>query len=161
MMMKSPRNADCWSSNARALRPELVAAIEPEGLKDLLEKGVDLLVGVAPDLPRERMLKELEDREQMFPKIVAPGVAVPHGYSDAVSGRLCAVIRIPEGTDYHESAPDPVRLAFLVISPRNDSEGHLETLADIARRLMVPGAVDAIMDAPDAGAVLRLLRRTR
>ncbi len=146
---------------SRALRPELVATIKPEGLKDLLEQGVDLLVGVAPDLPRDQMLKELEDREQMFPTIVAPGVAVPHAYSDAVKGRLCAVIRVPDGTAYHDNAPDPVRLAFMVISPRNDSEGHLETLADIARRLMVPGAVDGIMDAPDAGAVLRLLRRTR
>ena len=146
---------------SRALRPELVATFSADNLMALLTDGVTLLGKVVDALPREQMLSELYDREQMFPTIVAPGVAVPHGYSDIVPARLCAVIRIPEGVAYHESAPDPVRLAFLVLSPRDDSEGHLETLADIARRLMVPGAVDAIMDAADPAAVLRLLRRTR
>ncbi|MBT8485005.1 MAG: PTS transporter subunit EIIA [Phycisphaerales bacterium] len=143
----------------RAIRPELVVRIEESlELRRLLERLVDRAVSVYPALPREETVAELIEREAGFPTALGHGVAVPHAYSPALDTRLCVVAQIPAGMDFSAHDGKPVRLLFMLLSPQGDPEGHLATLAEIARRMMVTELRERIMQASSPLEVIELLR---
>ncbi|OGG56483.1 MAG: hypothetical protein A3F84_15755 [Candidatus Handelsmanbacteria bacterium RIFCSPLOWO2_12_FULL_64_10] len=117
----------------RSVRPELVGRLDARNAEELFSGLIGLVVRVAPEVPREETSRELLDRERLFPSALGHGVAVPHAYSRALSSRLCAIAQIPDGVDFEAPDGEPVRLVFLLLSPSGDPEGHLATLAEIAR----------------------------
>lgn len=117
-----------------SLRPELVIDVEPGDLRSLFTQIVDAMVRVVPGLSREETIRELLDRESAFPTVLGHGVALPHAYTSSIDGRLCAIARVSGGgMRFGESDGEPVRLVFALISPVGDPEGHLASLAEIAR----------------------------
>lgn len=78
------------------------------------------------------IIKELNSRGRILPAFLARGIAIPNVYSSNLNFRACYVavldsaIQIP-GTD------ESVECVFLLLSPQGDTEGHLATLAEIAR----------------------------
>jgi len=154
-VLRLRRTADylAWS-----LRPELVITSDATDVETLLTEAVDRIVSLVPRLPRDETIRELLERERSFPTVVGGGVAVPHAYSAALDARLCALVRIPGGVCFGGPAePTPVRLAFVLLSPQGDPEGHLATLAEIARLVMDAEVREALVEAPTPIAVLRII----
>jgi NhaP-type Na+/H+ or K+/H+ antiporter/mannitol/fructose-specific phosphotransferase system IIA component (Ntr-type) len=141
-----------------SLRPELILDLEPTDLDGLFQAVVDAMVKVAPSLSREQTVRELLDRESTFPTVLGHGVALPHAYATGLDGRLCAIVRMPapgmhfgtaasglpvgdgpgpdaDATDAAADRPhiNGIRLIFCLLSPKGDPEGHLASLAEIAR----------------------------
>lgn len=131
----------------RSLRLELITPLKATNLEDLLAKMIDLVLTVAPKVPREETARELIERETTFPTALGHGVAVPHTYSSALDSRLCAVAQLPEGIDINAPDGEPIRLAFLLLSPTGDPEGHLATLAEIARLVIDPQVRNKLIHA--------------
>ncbi len=118
----------------RSIRPELMVRFEEvKDRNQLFSQLVDRALLVQPRINRTQLLNELVEREQSFPTALGHGIAVPHGYSPHVTSRLCAVAQIPNGIDFGAPDNEPVKLAFMIISPIGDPEGHLATMADIAK----------------------------
>lgn len=145
----------------RALRPELAVRLHVHDVPSLLSDLVDRFVGQAPAIPRDELLAELTERERVFPTALGYGVAVPHAYCSALDTRLCAVAQIPGGIPF--GAPDglPVRLVFMVLSPAGDPEGHLATLAEIARLVADEGTRMKLLNALDPPELLRVIHAGR
>ncbi len=116
-----------------SLREDLVVVTQATNLKELLEDLVAAAVRVFPSLPREQTVAELLERETAFPTALGSGIAVPHTYARALNDRACVIGLAPRGIDFGAADKTPVTLVFLVISPAGDPEGHLATLAEIAR----------------------------
>lgn len=144
----------------RAVLPELIVRLVAADRETVLTELVGRVAELVPEISRADLVSELVDREETFPSALGGGVAVPHAYSRAVTARICAVGLLEEGVDMR--APDdlPVRLVFLLLSPWGDPEGHLSTLAEIARLVVDPdvrarliaaatplGVIEAIQDA--------------
>lgn len=142
----------------RALRLELVVQIAATDLSDLLTKMVDLTLTVSPKLPREETIRELAERETTFPTALGHGVAVPHTYSQSLESRLCAVAQLSEGIDINAPDGEPIRLAFLLLSPTGDPEGHLATLAEIARLVIDPQVRNKLIHASSPMEFLSIVR---
>jgi mannitol/fructose-specific phosphotransferase system IIA component (Ntr-type) len=53
----------------------------------------------------------------------------------------------------------PIRLAFVLISPAGDNQGHLDLLAEIARLLSLDRMVQSLHEASSDAAVLHVLDR--
>ena len=138
----------------RSLNRRLVTRVEAKTSRELFEKLVDLVVAHYPKVPRREMVEELIERESQFPNVLGHGVAVPHAYSAILSSRICAVAQIPEGIDFNAPDGELVRLAFLVLSPSGDPEGHLQTMAEIARLVSDPEIRRRLMEDPDPASVL-------
>lgn len=133
-----------------SLRPELVLDLEPTSLHQLFSAVVDAMVKVAPSLSREETVRELLERESTFPTVLGHGVALPHAYADGLDGRLCAIVRVtapgmsfgaaesglPGGDEAENANIRGIRLIFCLLSPKGDPEGHLASLAEIARLVM-------------------------
>jgi NhaP-type Na+/H+ or K+/H+ antiporter/mannitol/fructose-specific phosphotransferase system IIA component (Ntr-type) len=142
----------------RSLRPELVVTIESTDLRQLLESLVDLIVTVSPKLPRDDTIEELMEREATFPTALGGGVAVPHAFSNALDERICAIARLTDGLEFGAMDGEPVRLVFLLLSPQGDPEGHLATLAEIARLVIDTRVRDRIMTAESPLELIRIVR---
>ena len=141
----------------RAMRPELLVDADADNLESLFSQLIERVVTVEPRLPREEIVKDLLDREQVFPSSVGHRVAIPHAYSAALTIRICLLARLGRGISFREN-DEPVRLVFLLISPSGDPEGHLATLAEIARVVRLRETVDRLLDVQPIDQVLDVIR---
>ncbi|MCB2156947.1 cation:proton antiporter [bacterium] len=143
----------------RSLRPELVTRVEAKDIDHLFEQMIEIVIRLFPKVPKDETLSELQEREKSFPTALGHGIAVPHAYSHALESRVCAVAQIPGGVDFNAPDGEPVRLAFLLLSPTGDPEGHLATMAEIARLVVDKQTRQRLMDAEDPADVLIIVNR--
>jgi mannitol/fructose-specific phosphotransferase system IIA component (Ntr-type) len=54
-----------------------------------------------------------------------------------------------------------VQLIFLLLSPKGDPEGHLATLAEIARLVVDPEVRHRLIDAPSPIGMMRIMNEAR
>jgi len=142
----------------RCVLPELLFRIEgTPSIDDLLQTLLDKIVASFPTIPKEATYRELIDREKSFPTAIGNGVAVPHGYCEALQKPVVSIAQIPEGMDF--SAPDrqPVRLVFLLLSPPGDPRQHLSLLAEIAQLCSNAEVRERLKEASIPDGLLTLL----
>jgi PTS system nitrogen regulatory IIA component len=145
----------------RAIRPELVLEIDVADQRGLFEKLMHRIVQLEPKVPRDATVAELLERERAFPTALGHGIAVPHAYVKALNWRLCAVARIPGGLEFGAPDGQKIRLAFLLLSPQGDPEGHLATMAEIARMVSDQSMRDRLLNAPTREDMMMCLRSFR
>ncbi|MDK2973246.1 MAG: hypothetical protein PWP23_3001 [Candidatus Sumerlaeota bacterium] len=142
----------------RSLRPELVTRLEVTNIDELFRHLVNLVVQLYPKVSREDTVAELLERERSFPTALGHGIAVPHAYCHALESRVCVVVQLPNGVDFHAPDDEVVKLAFLLLSPSGDPEGHLATMAEIARLVSDPGTRERLMAAGGALEILPIIQ---
>jgi NhaP-type Na+/H+ or K+/H+ antiporter/mannitol/fructose-specific phosphotransferase system IIA component (Ntr-type) len=142
-----------------SMRPRLIMRLDVDDWQAVLTTLVAGVVELVPNLSGEEILSMLIDRENIFPSALGHGVAVPHIYSDDINFRICAFAQVPNGVDWMAHDGDPVRLVFLLISPSGNAEGHLETLAEIARLASNGKNRDDLLSADVPDGVLRMVRK--
>ena len=141
----------------RSVRQDLIVDIESEGTEGLFRELVEEVVKVFPRVDKEETIKELIERESSFPTALGHGIAVPHAYVPALESRICLIARIVNGVDFHAPDNEDVDLAFLLLSPPGDPEGHLATMAEIARFVSDSQVRRKLRDAPSAAEVLSVV----
>ena len=144
----------------RCLRPELVVDLEVGDVESLFQAMLDRVVAVHPEVARDEVLRELLSLEATFPSALGAGVAAPHAHTRSIDRRVCVIARIPGGVDFGAHDGVAVRLVFLLVGPLDDPEGHLATLAEIARLVANEAAREALVAAPSPQHVLEIVRRT-
>jgi len=145
----------------RSLRRELIFEIDAADQATLFEAFLDRVIQIVPTLPREQTLHNLLGGDGGgFPIALGQGVALPHAYCPDLDARLCAIVRIPGGVDMAAHDGEPVRLVFLLLSPPGDPEGHLETLAEIARRVHDEDTRRRLFEAASPEAMMEIIRAT-
>ena len=107
-----------------------------------------------------RLLADVLAREATLSTGVGDGLALPHARSSAVTETVAAVAVLATPVDYDALDGAPVRMALLIASPDTDPAAHVRLLGRISRLLVVPGARDTLLAAPDAGAFCAALART-
>jgi mannitol/fructose-specific phosphotransferase system IIA component (Ntr-type) len=78
------------------------------------------------------ILEDLREQGRVFPAFLGHGIAIPNIYCKGLDYRICFFAHLEEGLAIagQEEAIDTL---FFIISPEGDTEGHLATLAEIAR----------------------------
>jgi NhaP-type Na+/H+ or K+/H+ antiporter/mannitol/fructose-specific phosphotransferase system IIA component (Ntr-type) len=117
----------------RTLRRDLLLRIDETDVDALLDRLLDAVEEALPDAPLERLRARLHDREMVLSSLLGHGVAVPHVHGSGLESRICVIAVVPDGVDLGAPDGEPIRLVFLLVSPEEDPEGHLATLAEIAR----------------------------
>lgn len=95
-------------------------------------------------------------REKNGSTALANGIAIPHGYLDAVPGPVAALGIHPRGVDCMSIDGQPTRI-FILLLNHPDSRDHIRFLAAINRRLIIPEVRAALLVAQTREDVLRLL----
>ena len=141
----------------RALATGRVIDLEPDSLADLYDQLVAQVATINPDLDAEELRETLEKRERAFPSAIGHGVSIPNTYLSDLNDRLCLLARLKTGLEIEGG--DPIHLVFLVLSPRGDAEGHLETIAEVARFNHLEVNRQSVMEAETGEGAREYIRK--
>jgi Kef-type K+ transport system membrane component KefB/mannitol/fructose-specific phosphotransferase system IIA component (Ntr-type) len=92
----------------------------------------------------EEIAAQLIASENEFSSEVRPGVAVPHALVDGLDQPILFLGTSPTGIEFPK-AREPVRLIFLLLSPLNRPQEHLNVLAEIAQLVSKEENVDQLV----------------
>jgi mannitol/fructose-specific phosphotransferase system IIA component (Ntr-type) len=138
--LESPRNI-------RRVRDELLAE-----LAELLDLGGNV------SNPR-RLARDLVDREQKTRTGLGQGLAIPHARTLQMRSFSIAFGRSPEGLPFEAPDGEPVHLFFAMAAPPHDDRTYLKVYRSLAKSLLEPDTIDALLELDEPGEVLRLLRQ--
>ncbi|WP_199430107.1 PTS sugar transporter subunit IIA [Qaidamihabitans albus] len=103
-------------------------------------------------------LADLRRREEQMPTGLEGGIGIPHARSAHVTEPTLAFGRSESGVDFG-AADGPAHLIFLIAAPEGGGDEHMTVLASLARRLVHESFRQSLHTAPDADAVVELVRR--
>jgi PTS system nitrogen regulatory IIA component len=120
---------------------------------------VDVLVkdGVVPSASRDEVIGKVLARERIGSTGFGKGVAVPHVKHKAVARLAAAVGLSTRGIDFNSLDRQPVYTVFLLLSPEDRPEDHLQAMEVIFRNLGKETFRRFLRQARSAADVLALL----
>lgn len=143
------------------LRPDFVIAdLRAEDKSAALREICEFLAGRDPSLPpKDRLFQVLEDREALRSTGIGDSVAIPHGRFAGLPQLVAAFARSPKGIEFvgTDDQPGVFHHFIVVFAPENSAGLHLKALARITRLFKNPELRRAIMGAPDAAGIYRLI----
>lgn len=118
---------------SEAILPQLVAQERDAAINEL----VDALVAAkacSADL-RDELVKLILDREKHGSTGFGKGVAVPHVKHEAITTMAAAIAVSPKGVDFNALDKEPVYSIFLLMSPKDRPDEHLQAMENIFSNL--------------------------
>ena len=137
--------------------PKLAATNRWEAIDELVDKLVECSAIREPD--REAILDVVKKRETSMSTGIGFGIGIPHASTDLIDEVIGALGRSKEGINFDALDNQPVNLVVLFLVPQGQFQKHLHTLANIAKRLHNRDFRKSLEDAPDAAAMLEIIRQ--
>jgi fructose-specific phosphotransferase system IIA component len=106
---------------------------------------------------REAIAAVVKKRENSMSTGIGFGIGIPHASTDLISEVTGAFGRSRKGVNFDALDNQPVKLVMLFLVPQGQFQKHLHTLANIAKLLHNKDFRQALEDAPDAEAMLRII----
>ena len=134
--------------------------LESRTKADLLRELVALALG--DDLPEAaaQVLSAVNSRETEVSTAMGGGLALPHGRTEHVDRVRVAAGLVRGVGDYAAADGEPVRVAFLLLSPPGESGSHVRLLARIGRLMHVKSSREALLAASGVEAFLGVVRES-
>ena len=154
------------SKTNRATGVKVAALLRPETINLNLQARdkVGVLREVASLLSQsqrvanfEVFLDEILERERISSTALAYDVAIPHARTDQCNEILLAVGRSVAGVDFGVPNSQPVRLVFLIGTPKRMVTEYLRVVGNLARLLRQDALRAQLLTAPDAASFIQLL----
>ncbi|MBI2568452.1 MAG: PTS sugar transporter subunit IIA [Candidatus Schekmanbacteria bacterium] len=142
---------ECVSANS------VVTELQGKDRHDVLRELVELLAanGHVPDY--ETALEHVLERESLESTCIGQGLAIPHARVAGLSNMAVAFGRSRPGIDFNALDGFPAHLVFLLLYPPKDAAKHLSFLSELSTLAVRHNLVARLMEAPDAGTILRVL----
>jgi fructose-specific phosphotransferase system IIA component len=105
----------------------------------------------------EAFFNEILQRESVSNTALGHDVAIPHARTDQCSDILVAVGRSPEGIDFEAKDGQPVRLIFLIGTPKQMVTDYLRVVGNLARLLRQDTLRQRLLEAPDTAAFIKII----
>jgi PTS system nitrogen regulatory IIA component len=143
---------------AEFLSPEsVVSPLKVQTKSDALKELGGWLSKRVPELPSERIVEVLAEREKLGSTGIGEGVAIPHGKVAGLKGLVACFAVCSEGVDFQAIDGKPSRLFFALLAPENSAGAHLKALARISRLFKNARFRDDILRAPSTQAIYALI----
>ncbi len=128
--------------------PDLIFSRIPAGDPDEVLRALAERVaaaGVVRDA--DELYRELRRREDLGSTGIGGGVAIPHCKLKGLSDVTVAIATTEAPVDFAALDEAPVRLFFMVASPSQGPNLHLQALAQISRWIQEEGNVESVLAA--------------
>lgn len=135
--------------------PELKASNRWEAIEELI--GVLVEGGKVKPESREAIIAVVKKRELSMSTGIGFGIGIPHASTDLIGEVTAAFGRSRTGVNFDALDNQAVHLVNLFLVPQGQFQKHLHTLASIAKVLRNDEFHKAIMAAPDAPAMKRII----
>jgi NhaP-type Na+/H+ or K+/H+ antiporter/mannitol/fructose-specific phosphotransferase system IIA component (Ntr-type) len=128
---------------------------------EMLRLAVEQVGERHADLPVAELTltQGLSDPAMADSTMLVEGVCAPHTYCSVLRVSVCVLVQVTGEAGVLSPEGRPIRLAFVLISPAGDNQGHLDLLAEIARLLSLDGLIDSLHEASSDATVLHVLDR--
>ncbi len=115
----------------------VVPALKAESRDDAIGELIDALIsaGAATEGSRQDLITRLLEREEKGSTGFGRGVAVPHVKHASVSKLAAAIGLTEKGIDFASLDKQPVYSIFLLLSPEDTPEEHLQAMEVIFKSL--------------------------
>ena len=115
----------------------IVARLKSSQRDEVIAELVDALItsGAAPARLRDELIKSVLERERRGSTGFGRGVAVPHVKHKSVKGMAAAIGLSDRGVDFNALDKQPVFSVFLLLSPEDRPEEHLQAMEVIFKNL--------------------------
>jgi PTS system nitrogen regulatory IIA component len=144
------------------LSPESIRCdVHSSSKKRLLEIISEELARNNEDLSAREIFESLCARERLGSTGLGKGVAIPHGRIKGNRPIRASFIRLKKPLAYDAIDGEPVDLLFAMTVPENCGDDHLKLLAHIAELFSDPELLQALREADNPGALLKLLSSKR
>lgn len=107
----------------------------------------------------DAFFQEIIERERASNTALGHDVAIPHARTDHCTDIVMAVGRSTEGIDFEAKDGAPVRLMFMMGTPKNKVAEYLRIVGSLARLLRQDAVREALLAAPDAASFIRVLEQ--
>ncbi len=139
------------------LKPEWVVFSSASTFKGVLLELLQTLKRDYSGLNVQAILDRLIRMEREYSSVIGRNVALPHTYIDGIDDSLVMVgkTREPLGID-GEAEGENVHIIFLVLSPKNQPDIHIQTLSEISKFIMNEENHKNIMNASSRKDLVRV-----
>jgi len=105
----------------------------------------------------EAFFNEILARERVSNTALGHDVAIPHARTDQCSDILIAIGRSQQGIDFEAKDGNPVRLIFLIGTPKQMVTDYLRVVGTLARLLRQDDLRQRLLEAPDAASFIKII----
>jgi PTS system nitrogen regulatory IIA component len=130
--------------------------LQASSKKRLFEQA-GLLFENLDGIARNVVFDSLFAREKLGSTGLGQGVAIPHGRIKGLKEALGAFVRLAQPVPFDAPDGNPVSLVFVLLVPEKATEKHLQILSELAQMFSDKVLREAMMRAPDAGALHELI----
>ena len=135
---------------------DLQAANRWEAIDELINNLVT--TGKIQAQHRDAIAAVVKKRETSMSTGIGFGIGIPHASTDLINEVVGALGRSRKGVNFDALDNQPVNLVMLFLVPQGQFQKHLHTLANIAKLLHKAEFRQALEQAPDADAMLKIIR---
>lgn len=135
---------------------ELRASTRWEAIDELV--GNLVATGKIKPEHRDAIIAVVRKRENSMSTGIGFGIGIPHASTDLIQEVVGALGRSKTGVNFEALDNQPVKLVMLFLVPQGQFQKHLHTLANIAKLLHKAEFRKALENAPDAEAMLALIK---
>ena len=136
--------------------PDLRATNRWEAIDELINNLVT--TGKITAQNQEAIAAVVKKRESSMSTGIGFGIGIPHASTDLITEVVGSLGRSTKGVNFDSLDNQPVNLVMLFLVPQGQFQKHLHTLANIAKRLHKAEFRQALEQAPDADAMLKIIR---
>ena len=105
----------------------------------------------------DAFFSEILERERISNTALGHDVAIPHARTEQCTEILVAVGRSAEGIDFDSRENGPVRLIFLIGTPKQMVTEYLRVVGNLARLLRRDDTRQQLLPAPDTESFIRII----
>jgi len=116
----------------RALQSGGYLSVDCDGIEALYAQLAHVASEAIEGISEETILEDLGVQGKIFPAFLGHGIAIPHVYSAELNHRICYIAKLKQGLEI-PGQDEAIDFVFFLLSPTGDTEGHLATLAEIAK----------------------------
>lgn len=135
---------------------DLAAADRWQAIDELIANLVS--TGKIQPQNRDAIATVVKKRENSMSTGIGYGIGIPHASTDLIPEVIGALGRSRKGVNFDALDNQPVNLVMLFLVPQGQFQKHLHTLANIAKILHKAEFRQALEQAPDAEAMLRVIK---
>lgn len=135
-----------------------IVDLKGKAKQDVLQELVDV-ISTAPEVTdKNDFFISIMKREKIMSTGIGIGLAVPHVKIDSVKEFVMAIGRKKEGIDFDSLDGKPVYLVIMIGANTEQRDDYLKVLAKISLLLKNPEFREKMMSAPNADAIMELLK---
>jgi len=139
---------------------QILADLRATNRWEAIDELIATLVATGKIKPehRDAITAVVRKRENSMSTGIGFGIGIPHASTDLIPDVVGALGRSKTGVAFDALDNKPVTLVMLFLVPQGQFQKHLHTLANIAKLLHKAEFRQALETAPDAAAMLAIIR---